>query len=183
MGKGRPRKAGKRTRSGRLSLTAAQRRVTGNDRAEEKKRLFGQEGVDAIGRAWVSGLLGDPAEARVLVQAARSLRQSYSVTFGHGKPGCPLNQDRSGGGEAPAALDRQKRLLRQLLLLEKRPASFDELVLHEYPDNGPLWLDSIIFAQSRSERLPNYHRYVMAGKDGQRLRAAIDALKNLAGVY
>lgn len=180
MARGRPRKSGKRTKSGRLSLTAAQRRVAGNDRAEEKKRLFGQEGVDAIGRAWRAGLLGEPTDARRLVDAARALSRSYKATFEHGRPGCALNQDRGGSGEGSEALDRQKRLLRQLLLLRHRPASFDELVLHDHPDSGPHWLDRLIFARSRADRLPNHFRMVMAGKDGQRMREALQALSIIA---
>lgn len=173
----RPRKSGKRTKAGRLSRPAAARRVSGNDRAEAKKLLYGQEGVDAIGRAWRMGLLGEPAEARDLVMAARTIARRYRIMFEHGKIRCALNQSVGGSHEDDEEVKRQRRMIRKLLVLDQRPASFDELVLDHYPDTGPAWLDRLILAKRFSERLPNNWERINNGIDGKRLRAALKALR------
>ncbi len=173
----RTRKSGKRTKSGRLSRPAAARRVTGNDRVEAKKLLYGQEGVDAIGRAWRMGLLGEPAEARDLVMAARTIARRYRIMFEHGRIRCALNQSIGGGEEHEDEVKRQRQMVRRLLILDQRPASFDELVLDHYPDTGPAWLDRLILAKRHAERLPNNWERANNGIDGKRLRAAIKALK------
>jgi hypothetical protein len=151
----------------------------GNDRAEARKLLYGEDGVDAIGRAWRTGLLGEPAEARELVMAARTMARRYRIMFEHAKIRCALNQSVGGGEESEGEVKRQRQMIRRLLVLEQRPASFDELVLNQHPDSGPAWLDRLILAKRHSERLPNNWERVNNGIDGRRLRAAIKALREL----
>lgn len=177
MGRGRPRKIGKRTKAGRLSRAGANdnRRVTGNDKAVERQRRYRSNGHDPIGRAFETGLLGreedgKPSQAaRIRLDTARALYRAYWPMLGVGHVGCTLG-DRNGSG-GPGNIKTEQWLKRQMVLVgpmgtaERR--AFDDLVLDGHFDEGPVWLDRLI-ANS-----PN-------AKDEQRLNLAIGVIDRLA---
>lgn len=177
MGKaGRKRKAGKRTPSGQLSRATFDH---GTERVQAMQALYGQDGADAIGRAYRSGLLGEGSEAKSLLDTARRLSNVYWRAYEVGPIGCTLG-DQSGGGTGQIDHDKVKRQETWLndsricvrKMGDKVSRAFDQLVIDPMPDKGPPWLDRLCAAKRQGEPLPV--------ADKATLRAALDGLETLA---
>lgn len=168
----RPRKAGKRTKSGRLSRA----RVNfdkGTERAQAMQALYGPDGCDAIGRAYQNGLLGRGNEAKALLDMARKVSRLYWRAYETGAVRSCI-ADRSFGTIVDldhARIKQQEEWLTESLRIVDRMGrnvrrSFDQLVIDVNPDCGPIWLDSLL-----------------ARKAGQgernKLREALDGLEAL----
>lgn len=153
MAKGRKRKDGKRTKTGRLSRAGLPSRDKGTDRTQDRQSVYGTDGSDAIGRAYRMGLLGDDADN--LLIGARRIFADYWPMMGQGVERCSLG-DRASGGYAldysVEAMERQKEREGRLTSLLRRidamghstRSAFDGLVININPDYGPTWLDRII---------------------------------------
>lgn len=173
MGKGRPRKVGRRDKSGKLRPIVS--RDYGNRIAAEKTELFGTDGWDPIGRAYRMGLLGENGQA--LMTAARILKAKYNPTLGLKGYTCPLDQSRGGGVMAiefdPAsARYRQDRMFDGLSAAGPKATlksfAFYGLVIDDdHADSGPGWLDRLIAGSGTSD-------------DEKCLAAALEALTELA---
>jgi len=181
--RGRPRGSGKRTAKGRLSREAAEvqarRVVRGNPKAEEKKRVYGTNGADAIGRAYERGLIGGGQNAKAMLDTARSIFRAYWAWYATGPARCAL-ADRTGASEP----DDDKRERRQEDWLNgclsiaaghghASRVLFDQLVIDLNIDEGPAWLDRILAATPRRPAHP---------ADMARLNAALDVLAECADV-
>lgn len=182
MGKGRTRKAGKRTKSGRLSRAGISPFDHGTERAQAMMALYGQDGADAIGRAWRSGLLGDDADAKAMLDTARKISNAYWSAYGTGPITCTLG-DKTGGGmgtEAPEKARRREEWLSGCLDSVKRLGwpqrrFFDQLVIDVNPDHGPDWLDRLCFA-SRCRKT------AIRADDASALELALEGLSLIADV-
>ncbi len=173
---GRKRKNVKREPNGRASRKG-DIRVTfdyGTDRARLKFENYGTDGADAIGRAYVAGLLGDDADA--LRDTARKICRAYWPMLVVGPHSCTL-ADKSGGVndnfDAERIKAREEWLTRILRTVDHMGRSyracFDDLVVDVHPDSGPLWLESLIWHKK--------HGRDPALVDVQRLAKAIDGLR------
>lgn len=170
MGKGRPRKVGRRDKSGKLRPEFVHDR--GNDRTAAKKDRYGTDGADAIGRAYREGLLGE--DGQKLMNTARTISKSFHATFKGGYK-CALGQ--GGGGvmsvdiDPDSARNRQARLFDSLSAAGPRATlqsyAFYGLVIEQHPDSGPGWLDRIIDGEANTT-------------DRRCLDAAIQVLVDLA---
>lgn len=145
MARGRPRKQGRRDKSGKLRPIIMPDR--GNDRTAAKRDQFGTDGGDAIGRAYRSGLLGEDGQR--LMQTARSIHRAYWPMFGVGAVGCTLGE--RSGGSGHDNLERERWLTKTIFSIDAmgrdHRKAFDELVLDFNPDYGPHWLDTLIAKQ------------------------------------
>ncbi len=167
--RGRPRKAGPREANGRLARSI----VKGNDRAQERLALYGQDGTDALGRAYVRGLLG--SDAKQLLDMGRAIARAYWSWYEVGPYACPLGI-RTGSG-IPADPEREARqedwLNAQLAIRDRHPFAqrqlFDQLVIAINPDEGPEWLDRLLTRKGDAD-------------DWARLAAALEVLCDCAGV-
>lgn len=144
MGKaGRKRKTGKRTPSGQLSR-AGRLYDKGTERAEWKQSIYGADGSDALGRAYVMGLLGE--HGQTLLATGRAIARVYWPIFGTGRIGCTLGGATGGGGDGNKAqeewLTAQLRIVDAMGIDYRR--AFDDLVIDVNPDEGPCWLDRLI---------------------------------------
>lgn len=174
MARGRPRKSGTRNKSGRL-ITPLDK---GTERTQAMHALYGEDGCDAIGRAYRAGLLGEGSEAKALLDIARSVAAAYWVAYETGRYSCPLG-DRTHGNVAP--IDSKKAKAREEWLNEcinvanrmgrDVRRAFDQLVINVNPDAGPAWLDELIQAKRGKYPAP------LAAKS--QLRRALDALDAL----
>ena len=147
----RPRKAGKRTKSGHLSDALDARRDAGTEQAQARKAMFGGNGYDAIGRAFEAGLLGwendrPSGAAHVRMATARAIGNQYWSILGIGAIRCTLGEQSGGGGDGNRA--RELWLTEQLIRADRLGArsrkAFDELAIDPQPDEGPVWLDRLI---------------------------------------
>lgn len=148
--RGRPRKAGPRDKKGKLR--PVQMRDHGNDKTSVKHELFGSDGADAIGRAYRMGLLGE--EGQSLVSKARTIKKvRMATTEAQTKFNmrCALNQ--GGGGVMSIDLDPDGQLARERRMFDAlscgrktqmRSLAFDGLVIGDYSDSGPAWLDRLL---------------------------------------
>lgn len=174
---GRRRKQGKRTKSGRLSRAGA---ITpfdhGTERAQAMQALYGNDGTDAIGRAYRAGLLGDGSEAKALLDTARSIAKAYWQAYETGAIRCTL-ADRSSGSVVDLdheKIRRREEWLNGCLNDVRRMGvrrQFDQLVIDVNPDHGPAWLDRLIYAERQGDNGDIADRAAM--------RAALDALETL----
>lgn len=185
MGKrGRKRKNGRREPNGRPSRAKAQP-VTfdkGTERAQAMQALYGNDGCDAIGRAYQAGLLGEGSDAKAMLDMARAISNAYWAAFGTGRINCTLG-DKTGGGTSPVSPDKARQreewlsgsldTINRLGRTQRR--FFDALVIDVNPDSGPLFLDRLIFAH-RCKRM------MIEPTDAQALEYALEALAMLAGV-
>lgn len=174
MRKGRPRKQGKRTKSGAVSRAGQSSRTTGNDKAVERQRRYRSNGHDPIGRAFETGLLGThdgkPCQlARIRLDTARAIYRAYWPVLGIGRVGCTLGESNGSGGngnlKAEQWLKRQLDIVGPMGTAERK--AFDDLVLDGHFDEGPIWLDRLI------AKKPN-------AKDEQRLNLAVAVIDRLA---
>lgn len=180
MGKGRKRKAGRRTPSGRLSRAGQVKRIAGNDRAEAVKLLYGTNGTDPIGRAYERGLLGSGQDAKAMLDTARAIFRAYWAAYANGPIRCTL-ADRNSGASIDEDGEREARVeqwLHEMLATANAggPPSrklFDELVIDINPDEGPPWMDRL---------LASNRRYPATMQDWGRLSCALDVLAECAGV-
>lgn len=179
---GRKRKQGKRTRSGRLSRAGIPRFDKGTDHAQAMQALYGQDGCDAIGRAYRSGLLGEGSEAKALLDTARKISNAYWAAYETGGFVSPL------AGRIPTSgnithldherIKRREEWLRACTdfvrdLGPEVDRAFRQLVIDVNPDHGPLWLDRLCFAART--------RHIEAEQHDERtMRAALDALEQLS---
>jgi len=185
---GRKRKAGKRTESGQLSR-AGKLYDKGNERAEWKQSVYGADGSDALGRAYVMGLLG--AEGSTLLATGRAIARAYWPVFGVGAIKCTLG-GRTGNSEGDGNKSQEQWLTDQLnavdeMGIEYRRA-FDALVIMQHVDEGPPWLDRMIEEKERyriavmkwdpakDEKPPELSFWK---NDEQQLEKAIDAINKL----
>jgi len=185
---GRKRKAGKRTESGQLSR-AGKLYDKGNERAEWKQSVYGADGSDALGRAYVMGLLG--TEGSTLLATGRAIARAYWPIFGIGPVKCTLGNN-GGGSEGDGNEDREKWLNDKLELVRKMGIefrrAFDDLVINPHVDEGPPWLDRMIAEKERyriavmkwdpakDEKAPEVAFWK---NDEQQLEKAIEAIKKL----
>lgn len=169
---GRPRKAGKRTKSGRLSRA----RVNfdrGTERAQAMQALYGPDGCDAIGRAYQAGLLGQGNEAKALLDMARKVSRLYWRAYETGAVRSCI-ADRSFGSVIDldhAHIKEQETWLTESLKIVDRMGrnvrrAFDQLVINPNPDHGPLWLDALLSRKAMEA-------------DHEKLREALDGLEAL----
>ena len=151
--RGRKRKQGARTKSGRLSRAQAHTYDHGTDKAKAKQEQFGNDGYDAIGRAYRTGLLGDGADAKAMLDTARKIATRYKAFYQVGPITCPIADKSTGSGVAISNQEtiKRKEWLDECLTTANRFGrayrdSFDALVINEHPDSGPEWLDRRIEA-------------------------------------
>lgn len=184
---GRKRKPGKRTKSGQLSRAGLVPYDHGNERAQAMRALYGDNWSDPIGRAYEAGLLGHGenakgSDAKTVLDFARSLHVAYWRAYMIGPIRCTLAA--SGGKQTGDIIDfdaektrrREKWLNESLTFVSSMGVrrAFDQLVIDVNPDNGPDWLDRIIWDQRRGKE-------TASPSDHARLRAALDALETLSG--
>ena len=178
MARGRKRKSGARTKSGQLSRAGKPRIKVerGNDRAAKAWDIYKGNGSDAIGRAYERGLLGKGADAKTMLDTARSVSRIYWKWYNNGPTRCTL-ADRTGGA-APEGDDqreaRQEKWLNTMLNIAgpmglERRKCFDALVIDIHPDSGPDWLDRLLANKPTNS-------------DQARLKHARDVLADCAGV-
>lgn len=170
-----------RTKSGRISRGAANY-DKGTDRAQAMQALYGQDGCDAIGRAYRAGLLGDGQDAKAMLDTARRISNAYWANLAVGRLGSAI-ADKTSGGNSPVspekAREREERLNEALTLANSFGRNsrrfFDDLCIDPNPDFGPLWLDRLLAAQNRKGLF-------IEPADANALDAALEVLAELAGV-
>lgn len=166
---GRPRKPGKRTKTGRLARSYDK----GTERAQDRSERFGTDACDAIGRAYRSGLLG--TQGKTLLDMARSIYRAYWPMLGTGKITCTLGERTSGTILIDDARKQKTEawVLDQIRRVDALGPSvrrtFDQLVIDPMPDEGPDWLDRII------AKLPKHG-------DMDKLGLAVFGLEVLCGI-
>lgn len=172
---GRKRKQGKRTASGQLSRAGVIRIDRGAERTADKFSVYGEDGSDAIGRAYHHGLLGE--DGLNLRNAARSMFRAYWPMFSVGRYQCAI-ADKTGGAanddDDTETMKRREDWMKDKLGqvdklgLDHRRA-FDQLCINPNPDCGPDWLDRLIEMKPPMDC------------DRKKLDLALDALKLVAG--
>lgn len=183
--RGRPRKSGKRTASGRLQ----DRAITfdkGSQRTQDKTSVYGTDGTDAIGRAYVMGLLGE--NGLELRNLARKIHRAYWPMLQVGREKSCLGLDINGQAVNDNLLDpeereykirREKRLTETLRSVQRMSTqhrkAFDDLVIEIMPDHGPQWLEQLIWAKS--------HRVEPDPAAKQALDRAIEALEQISNQW
>jgi len=180
---GRKRKPGARTKSGRLSRAGVTPYDHGTERAQAMKALYGDNWADAIGRAFASGLLGEPDEAKPLLDYARALHVAYWAAYTTTPVGSALRNagaSRTTGDNVIAfdcerAKRREQWLNAELKFVQGMGVrrQFDQLVIDINPDHGPVWLDKLIWDKRSGDQ-------TASASDHAAFRAAMDALETLA---
>lgn len=177
---GRKRKPGPRTAGGKRPSRAGHVPLfdKGTEHAQAMQALYGQDGCDAIGRAYRSGLLGEGTKAKAILDVARRISNAYWAAYETGRYVCALS-DRAHGGGSPdhEAIKRREEWLNDTLTRVRKMGepvrkAFYQLVIDVNPDHGPDWNDRLIWA-SRKGIGPDIG-------DQRTLRAALDALETLA---
>lgn len=210
---GRKRKEGARTKAGRLvagsgprvdrgtaelrlqrarragALEPATARLWQQGRAEEAVRDIGGadhgQAIDAIGRAWLAGLLDHPVRgADALRDAGRVLFKLYWAHYAELAPSGGLYRElvgrgvvRSGaGGDLERAAQLEAALNRRLAILDDcgrdvRKA-VESLCIDHHFEFGPAWLDRLIVARR--------DRKAIDDESGRRMDAALLGLAALA---
>lgn len=177
--KGRTRRQAKREKNGRASRAGVPRFDKGTERAQAMTAPYGQDGADAIGRAYRAGLLGQGSDAKALLDMARRISNAYWQAYETGRYACPL-ADRTHG--TVAILDHQRIKRREEWLNDcldhvrrKGPVArraFYQLVIDVNPDCGPHFLDRLCFATRTNHA---------AGPGDQTMMAtALELLRDLA---
>jgi hypothetical protein len=175
---GRKRKQGKREANGRLKRVAMLF-DKGTERTQAMQALYGQDGADAIGRAYRAGLLGEGSEAKALLDTARRIANAYWQAYATGTYNCPLGE-RTHGSVIELDHERIKRReqwLNQCLdyvrcLGPQTDRAFRNLVIDVNPDSGPDWLDTVIWHHRRDLEPDKAHL--------AKLMLAVGALESLA---
>lgn len=187
---GRKRKPGARDKSGRLIATAGPRadrgtaelrlhrahragaldpqaaRLWQQGRAEEAVEAIGGgdhgQAVDAIGRAWLAGLLAHPARsAEALRDAGRVLFKLYWAHYADLAPSGGLYREMTGRGvvrsttasDIERAAQLEGALNRRLEILDDCGRDIrkavESLCIDHHFEFGPLWLDRLILARRK----------------------------------
>lgn len=182
MARGRKRKQGKRLKSGRLSQAGYQRYDKGTEYTQAMQALYGQDGCDAIGRAYRSGLLGEGSDAKALLDTARQISKAYWSAYEVGPFASPIADKTSGSiaPESPENARRREEWLNECLTTANRfkgseRRNFDQLVIEVNPDHGPGWLDRLCFT-TRCASEP------IDPADATSLSLALDILSEIAQV-
>lgn len=173
MAKGRKRKNGKRTSSGRLSRAGKPTvKVNGVRRDADTRNspslwvagqleTFGNHYGSALGRAYAKGLLADPKDehrAKERLDAANKLVSLYRRVFGGDAYRCALN-DAPRGFDVDTPFTERDAAAHEWLLVNIgridatgcRPF-FDQLVSRLHCDTGPVWLDRLLTAKGEDRR-------------------------------
>ena len=136
----------KRTASGQLSR--AGQRTQPSEWVQEQRERFGDHYGSALGRAFITGHLGEGSEAKARLDAGNLFTMRYARVFGTQEYTCPL--DDSVGGAArfddDRAREERRRVLDTIADLDRaglRPW-LDQLLSRQYTDTGPYWLDKLI---------------------------------------
>ncbi len=169
---GRKRKKGPRTKSGQLSRKGVLPRIDrGTEITEAKIAMYGSNGSDAIGRAYMAGMLGE--DAKPLLDTARKVSRIYWQSYEVGPIRCTTGGT-SGGGNEPdhERIKRQEEWLNDKLGQISTRSIFDALVIDVNPDRGPAWLDRLLVAK-RLAREP-------LKADMDNFCIAIDALERIS---
>lgn len=168
----RPRKAGKRTKSGRLSRGPSNF-DKGTERAQAMIALYGPDGCDAIGRAYQAGLLGQGNDAKALLDMARKVSRLYWRAYETGAVKSCIADSNFGAivDIDHARVKQQEEWLSESLKLVNSMGrnvrrSFDQLVVDVNPDHGPPWVDALLSRKATD-------------MDKARLREALDGLEAL----
>lgn len=145
----------------------------GNDRARAQRDRFGLYCADALGRAYVSGLLGSDQTAKLMLETGRAIAFAYHCRYDVGRYRCPLSDRRGGGLEnVERSMALGKFVDGRLSQIASRGAhvrsAFDDLVLIERPDAGPDWLERLIDNRASAEDMATLARAL------EGLGAAID---------
>lgn len=151
---GRKSKGGQRTKSGALKRNNYPAPVydRGSDRIRASREKFGEHYNSPLGRAYVSGLLGDEATAKNRLDAGKRFARLYNALIEQRRYGCPLGRElRSMGsvGEISgmeACMRTQQWLFDAMTDLDRdhlRPW-LDQMLSSEYHDHGPVWVDRLI---------------------------------------
>ena len=144
--RGRPRKAGKRTASGRLKAQP----VTfdkGTERTQDKFSVYGADGSDAIGRAYVMGLLGadsnghPTSEALDLRNLARKIHRAYWPMLAVGREKSCLGLDINGQAVNDNLLDPEEReyKIKREKRLKKWPRAWKIALMAELLAGKTFW--------------------------------------------
>lgn len=151
--KGRPRKAGRRTDTDRLSRAGAIPSYDkGSERIQAMRERYGEHYSSAIGRAYVSGLLGEESIARVRYDTGKRFQRAVERFFEVGRVKCPLGAQRVSGGlsvQITANPFEEAEWQWIIAMADKlddkglRPW-LDQLTLGTYHDAGPYWLDALL---------------------------------------
>lgn len=181
--KGQP--AGPRSACGRKRDRTPQR-VQPCDGLIRKRVAYGvadndADYADAIGRAYIAGLLGAGDRAKDLVVAARKVAWQYWRIF-QPQFGTPDSLARFQPQQPARRIEPdEERILEDALndsleIIGKAGRNvrlaFDQLVIDMNPDHGPPWLDRIIFAHRQKQPAD--------AKDMQMLQWAKDGLQLMA---
>ncbi|MCB4862340.1 hypothetical protein K7W03_22370 [Sphingobium sp. PNB] len=174
---GRKRKQGKREANGRLSRQGEVRFDTGTARAKLKFEQYGTDGADAIGRAYQAGLLGENGDA--IRDTARKVFRAYWPMLEIGGYRCTLSNPTGGSNDNhddPARIKAREEWLTSILRRVDRMGhttrrAFDTLVIDVHPDQGPKWLDSLIWHRKHHKPYP--------ASDEAWLNLAVDAINEI----
>lgn len=177
---GRKRKPGARTANGKRPSRAGYVPLIdkGTERVQAIQALYGQDNADAIGRAYRSGLLGEGAPAKAMLDTARRISNVYWAAYSNGGYQCPLGERTFGGGNPDhEAIKRREEWLNDCLTRIRNMGpgvnrAFRQLTIDVNPDCGPDWMDRLIWASRKGIGADI--------ADQQTLRAALDALEVLA---
>ncbi len=168
----RPKKAGKRTKSGRLSRGPSNF-DKGTERAQAMIALYGPDGCDAIGRAYQAGLLGQGNDAKALLDMARKVSRLYWRAYETGAVksciadsnfGAIVDIDHARVKQQEEWLSESLRIVNSMGRHVRR--SFDQLVVDVNPDSGPSWVDALLSRKATDN-------------DRAKLREALDGLEAL----
>jgi len=149
-----------RTNTGRISRAKA---VNNNDAPKESSRpsawvdsqrdKFGVHYNTALGRAFVSGLLGEGQEANDRYAEAKRFARVYARTISQDRYRCALDRTPRGNlalaedpDEIAYEIEQQQWLFEAMAKIDAtgcRPF-FDQLISTLHTDRGPYWIDALI---------------------------------------
>lgn len=151
--RGRPRKAGRRTKGDRLARDnyAEPDRIPPSEWVKAQYARFGQDYCWALGRAYAAGLLGEGVEAKSRFDAAKRFVRLYRRFIGGDAYTCPLDSSPRGGNVVELYVsdhqkDDHKWLFTAMDAMDVagvRPY-FDALITTLNTDSGPFWLDALL---------------------------------------
>jgi hypothetical protein len=154
----------------------------GEATAEDRRKRRGQQETDtcdALGRAFIAGLLGRGDQAERRLQAGRKIAAQYWRAYGFTTPDSLARfqpQQPSGPPDPTADRIREDALNVALGLVRAKSRdhrrAFDQLAIDLNPDRGPGWLDRIVYAHRRQQR--------SSEGDYNLLRLAVEALDEIA---
>lgn len=185
--KGRKRKAGLRTKSGRLSRSAEATWDRGTERTQAMREKFGEYHNTALGRAYAMGLLGEGNEAKDRLDKARRFVALYGAVYDKRPYRCALDTSPRGGvmhWENENEADHQEWLLVNSKRIDEsgcRPF-FDQLTSDLFTDQGPPWLDRLIWDGNEDHRDRMILDAALKGIDaiGPVKRRAVNAIRHAA---